>query len=115
MTHLEDIDNARAAYERALQLDQKDPAIAVNYANLLFFHAQDNVASGAQLKAMEERIAKLREAGLDADPDVSGNAGRRDNLTEFHPTSYYVCISGFVPRRKIGLQVEHLADRGRGG
>ena len=70
LTHLEDIDNAKAAYERALQLDQKDPAVPVNYANLLFSHAQDNVAAGAQLKAMEERIAKLREAGLDADPDV---------------------------------------------
>ena len=33
--------------------------------------SQDNVAAGAQLKVMEERIAKLREAGLDADPDVS--------------------------------------------
>ena len=30
------------------------------------------MAAGAQLKAMEERISKLREAGLDADPDVSG-------------------------------------------
>ena len=42
LTHLEDIDNAKAAYERALQLDQKDPAITVNYANLLFSHAQAN-------------------------------------------------------------------------
>ena len=40
LTHLEDIDNAKAAYERAMQLDQKDPAIPVNYANLLFSHAQ---------------------------------------------------------------------------
>ena len=57
LTHLEDFDNARAAYERALQLDQKDPAIAVNYANLLFFHAQVQNESNPRVNV--EDLVKL--------------------------------------------------------
>ena len=70
------------------------------------------MAAGAQLKAMEERISKLREAGLDADPDVSGRG--KSERSGRHTPNLLFHILGFVPRRKTGLEVEHLADRGRG-
>ena len=68
---MDDLDNAKAAYERSMQLDQKDPAIPLNYAALLYGQCKDNLGAGSQLKVVEERVAKIRETpGLDADPDV---------------------------------------------
>ena len=52
-----------------MQLDSKDPAIPLNYA-VLCHNTGSPSEAGTQLKIFESRVSKLREMGLDADPDV---------------------------------------------
>ena len=72
---------------------------------------QDNVAAGAQLKAMEERISKLREAGLDADPDVS----ERENGIIWpgsHPTYFVFQVLSLAAKlaSKLSISLTVAAD-----
>lgn len=71
LTHLSDPDNANAAYQQALNLDMKDPAVPLNYA--VFLHnKQQTQDAHKQLQNFEARVLKLRQTppGLDADPDI---------------------------------------------
>jgi hypothetical protein len=52
LSHLDDLKNAKAVYKQALQLDQKDLAIPLNYASLLFRKMKNNLGAGAQLKVL---------------------------------------------------------------
>lgn len=69
LVHLEDPENAKAAYDQALHFDAKDPAIPLNYAVLLFNQDCQQEAS-VQMHNFEARVEKLKKLGLDADPDV---------------------------------------------
>lgn len=72
LTHLTDPDNAKSAYEQAVNLDMKDPAIPLNFA--VFLHNRKNDEEAVKmLQLFEMRVQKLRNTppGLDADPDVS--------------------------------------------
>ena len=70
---MDDPDNARSAYDQALALDTKDPAVPLNYAVLLY-NQGDSKGAGTQMQQFEARVAKIRQTpGLDADPDVSAS------------------------------------------
>ena len=69
LSHLEDPENATAAYEQAISLDSRDPAVALNFA--VFLAGQGNAVGAAhQIKNFEQRVTKLRQSNLDADPQV---------------------------------------------
>ena len=70
LTHLADPENAKSAYEQAINLDIKDPAVPLNFAVFLSNREEFDEAK-TQLKHFELRVTKLRSSsGLDADPDV---------------------------------------------
>ena len=92
LAHLQDPDNAKSAYEQAMTLDTKDPAVPLNYAVLLF-NEGDTPGAGAQLKEFEARVSKLRQTpGLDADPDVrsqyKANLGFREVTLSYQKTAF---------------------------
>ena len=62
--------NATAAYEQAVNLDTRDPAVPLNFA--VFLGGLGNAPAAAQqLRNFEQRVTKLRQTpNLDADPDV---------------------------------------------
>jgi len=70
LAHLDDPENATAAYDQAVNLDTRDPAVPLNYA--VFLNRLGKVPEAAQqMKKFEARVTKLRQTpGLDADPDV---------------------------------------------
>lgn len=69
LSHLDDPENATAAYEQAVSLDSRDPAVALNFA--VFLARQGNsVGAAHQIKNFEQRVTKLRQSNLDADPQV---------------------------------------------
>ena len=87
LSHLDDPENARAAYEQAVSLDPRDPSVALNFAVFLAgqgewrswsptadtepgLAAGDAVAAAQQLRNLEQRVLKLRQSNLDADPQV---------------------------------------------
>ena len=71
LTHLADPDNAKSAYEQAINLDIKDPAVPLNFAVFLHNKKEQDEAK-KMLQLFEMRVQKLRQTppGLDADPDV---------------------------------------------
>lgn len=71
LTHLADPENAKSAYEQAVNLDMKDPAVPLNFAVFLF-NRDDSDGAQKMLQIFEMRVQKLRQTppGLDADPDV---------------------------------------------
>ena len=70
LAHLDDPENATAAYEQAVNLDTRDPAVPLNFA--VFLGGLGNAPGAAQqLRNFEQRVTKLRQTpNLDADPDV---------------------------------------------
>lgn len=75
LAHLDDPENATAAYDQAVSLDSRDPAVPLNFA--VFLARIGKVPAAAkQMKNFEARVIKLRQTpGLDADPDVLQTAG----------------------------------------
>ena len=70
LSHLDDTENAAAAYEQAVSLDPRDPAISLNYAVMLA--GLDNKEGAIQqLQNFEQRVLRLRQNNLDADSEVS--------------------------------------------
>ena len=71
LSHLDDPDNAKSAYEQAVNLDVKDPAIPLNFAVFLHNRTLSEEAT-RMIQLFEHRVQKLRSTppGLDADPDV---------------------------------------------
>ena len=72
LAHLDDAENAAAAYEQAVNLDHRDPAISLNYAVMLA-GTGNREGAAQQLQKFEERVTKLRQSNLDADTEVSWN------------------------------------------
>ena len=72
LSHLDDTENAAAAYEQAVNLDHRDPAISLNYAVMLA-GTGNREGAAQQLQKFEERVTKLRQSNLDADTEVSWN------------------------------------------
>jgi len=61
LTHLEDPDNARLAYEQASELNKTDPIVCLNYA--IFLHnRKDYSLSSQQLSAYEFRMARFSQS-----------------------------------------------------
>merc|ERR1712062_575666 len=75
LSHLDDPENATAAYEQAVILDTRDPAVALNFAVFLAGHG-NSVGAAQQLKNLEQRVTKLRQSNLDADPQVLATAAQ---------------------------------------
>ncbi|KAL3860562.1 hypothetical protein ACJMK2_010675 [Sinanodonta woodiana] len=59
LTNLEDVENARQAYEQALTLDQKDPLLLLNYAVFLFNQGEKKAAT-KQFSAFEKMVTELK-------------------------------------------------------
>ena len=79
LSHLDDTENAAAAYEQAVNLDPRDPAIPLNYAVMLAGMA-NNEGAAQQLHNFEQRVLKLRQSNLDADSEVSSCQLSRSTL-----------------------------------
>ena len=71
LTHLADPENAKAAYDQAINLDVKDPTVPLNFS--VFLHnRKESEEAKKMLQMFEMRVQRLRQTppGLDADPDV---------------------------------------------
>ena len=60
LSHLDDTENAAAAYEQAVSLDPRDPAISLNYAVMLA-GLDNKEAAVQQLQNFEQRVLRLRQ------------------------------------------------------
>jgi len=86
LTHLADPDNAKSAYEQAINLDVKDPAVPLNFAVFLCNRNEIDEAKN-MLNMFELRVQKLRSSpGLDADPDVLQSASNLAEKLEYSLT-----------------------------
>ncbi|XP_040574584.1 BBSome complex member BBS4 [Lepeophtheirus salmonis] len=80
LTHLKDTDNASSAYEQALLLDNKDPAIPLNFA-IYHYNRGETLSSKEKLGTMEERVLKLKsQCGLNTESDILITAGKLAKL-----------------------------------
>ncbi|KAM9496605.1 BBSome complex member BBS4 isoform 2-T2 [Clarias gariepinus] len=69
LTNLDDVDNARRSYEQAVQLDESNPLVNLNFAVLLY-NQGDKKAALQQYQEMEKKVNMMIE---------------RNNNTEFDP------------------------------
>lgn len=71
LTHLEDPENAKEAYDQAIHLDEKDPMLALNYAVFLYNNGERKAAQ-KQLSNFENKIKGLKGSANPAntDPEV---------------------------------------------
>ncbi|XP_045191416.2 Bardet-Biedl syndrome 4 protein-like isoform X2 [Mercenaria mercenaria] len=77
LTHLEDAENARQAYEQALQLDEKDPMISLNYSVFLY-NISDRKLSQKQFSKFESKVKVLKGNAnpLNTDSEVQETASK---------------------------------------
>ncbi|XP_060081334.1 Bardet-Biedl syndrome 4 protein-like [Ylistrum balloti] len=76
LTHLEDPDNARQAYEQALTLDQKDPGISLNFALYMYNNGQKKEAA-KQFKDFEMKMKILKATNPNGgDPEIQDVASK---------------------------------------
>ncbi|KAH3798765.1 hypothetical protein DPMN_152368 [Dreissena polymorpha] len=77
LSHLDDPENARQAYEQAQTLDQKDPMISLNYAVFLF-NQTDKKAAQKQFSNFESKVKALKDKTSQAftDPEVQDIASK---------------------------------------
>ncbi|KAK3085477.1 hypothetical protein FSP39_004016 [Pinctada imbricata] len=76
LTHLEDPDNARQAYEQAVTLDQKDPIISLNCA-VFTFNSGDKKGALQHFKEFESRLRTMKGANPNSgDPEMHDTASR---------------------------------------
>ncbi|KAL5021550.1 hypothetical protein ScPMuIL_000705 [Solemya velum] len=61
LTHLEDPENAKQSYEQALTIDQKDPAINLNYSVLLY-NLGDKRTAGKQFSIYDQKMRALKSS-----------------------------------------------------
>ncbi|KAL7980264.1 hypothetical protein Chor_000085 [Crotalus horridus] len=69
LTNLEDLENARLAYQKASSLDTCNPLISLNYA-ILLYNQGDKTGAVAQYYEMQRKVHALKESTLDFDPEV---------------------------------------------
>ncbi|BFZ13361.1 hypothetical protein BsWGS_16400 [Bradybaena similaris] len=68
--HLEDPENAAKSYEHALKLDNKDPAILVNYA-LFLYQSGDRRKASTCLTQFDTLSATLKNSGREVDQGLT--------------------------------------------
>ncbi|NXT84813.1 BBS4 protein, partial [Zapornia atra] len=69
LTNLEDVENARRAYEQAVALDRSNPLVNLNYAVLLY-NQGDKKGALCQYQEMEKKVQAAKEgSALDFDPE----------------------------------------------
>ncbi|XP_026543252.1 Bardet-Biedl syndrome 4 protein isoform X4 [Notechis scutatus] len=68
LTNLEDLENARLAYQKASSLDTGNPLISLNYA-ILLYNQGDKEAAVAQYYEMQRKVHALKESSLDFDSE----------------------------------------------
>ncbi|XP_076365084.1 Bardet-Biedl syndrome 4 isoform X1 [Tachypleus tridentatus] len=82
LKNLKDPDNARQAFDQAIQLDKSDPLISLNYGIFLYNLGNENGAT-EQIKQFEQRWLKLQKAGnLESDPTVIQSATKLAELLQ---------------------------------
>ncbi|XP_071785789.1 BBSome complex member BBS4-like [Asterias amurensis] len=70
LTHLDDTDNAKQAYDQAVVLDSKDYSILLNYSVFLY-NTGDRKAATKQFTAFEQMMQKRKETGpAELDPEI---------------------------------------------
>ncbi|XP_065065030.1 Bardet-Biedl syndrome 4 protein-like [Rhopilema esculentum] len=70
LTYLEDVDNAKQAYEQAITLDSDDPSIHLNYAAMLF-NIGDRRAAAKQFSQFQKKFETFKAANADdVDPQI---------------------------------------------
>ncbi|XP_032089484.1 Bardet-Biedl syndrome 4 protein homolog isoform X3 [Thamnophis elegans] len=75
LRNLEDLDNARLAYQKALSLDTSNPLISLNYA-ILLYNQGDKKEAVAQYYEMQRKVNALKGSTLDFDPEMVDIAQR---------------------------------------
>ncbi|XP_061198095.1 Bardet-Biedl syndrome 4 protein-like [Saccostrea echinata] len=76
LTHLEDPDNARKAYEQAVTLEQKDPAMSLNFA--IFLHnTGDKSAALKNYKEFESRYRIMKTTNPNAGDQEMQDAAQK--------------------------------------
>ncbi|XP_070809374.1 BBSome complex member BBS4 isoform X1 [Pituophis catenifer annectens] len=75
LTNLEDLENARLAYQKASSLDTGNPLISLNYA-ILLYNQGDKKEAVAQYYEMQRKVHALKESTLDFDPEMVDIAQR---------------------------------------
>ncbi|XP_058012201.1 Bardet-Biedl syndrome 4 protein isoform X2 [Ahaetulla prasina] len=75
LTNLEDLENARLAYQKASSLDTGNPLISLNYA-ILLYNQGDKEEAVAQYYEMQRKVHALKESTLDFDPEMVDIAQR---------------------------------------
>ncbi|XP_038070273.1 Bardet-Biedl syndrome 4 protein-like isoform X2 [Patiria miniata] len=76
LTHLDDTDNAKQAYEQALQLDSKDVSILLNFS-LFLYNLGDRKTATKHFIAFEQSMQKLKDTGAaDLDAELMDTAGK---------------------------------------
>ncbi|KAK9393919.1 Bardet-Biedl syndrome 4 protein [Crotalus adamanteus] len=75
LTNLEDLENARLAYQKASSLDTCNPLISLNYA-ILLYNQGDKTGAVAQYYEMQRKVHALKESTLDFDPEMVDIAQR---------------------------------------
>ncbi|ETE67133.1 Bardet-Biedl syndrome 4 protein-like protein, partial [Ophiophagus hannah] len=75
LTNLEDLENARLAYQKASSLDTGNPLISLNYA-ILLYNQGDKKEAVAQYYEMQRKVHALKESTPDFDPEMVDIAQR---------------------------------------
>ncbi|KAK2193837.1 hypothetical protein NP493_5g13027 [Ridgeia piscesae] len=75
LTHLDDPDNAKLAYEQAVALEQRDPLVNLNYAMFLYKQG-DRKAAAKQFSIFEQKHKAQGQAEVDSEVvEVSAKLG----------------------------------------
>ena len=71
LTYLEDEENAKHAYDQAMQLEAKDPTICLNYA--IFLHNHNDLPGAINMyKEFQARLQRYRQiSSTDLDYEVN--------------------------------------------
>ena len=115
LTYLDDKENTRAAYEQALTHDTRDPAIALN--NAIFLYNNGDLKDAIdKLQVFEARVANIKQAGLQPDPDVVKTALNLCIQMEYSSTVLEDCkrkfprtVYSICPLRKEKLRLKVIS------
>uniref|UniRef100_A0A8D0BT63 BBSome complex member BBS4 n=1 Tax=Salvator merianae TaxID=96440 RepID=A0A8D0BT63_SALMN len=69
LTNLEDVENAKLAYQKASALDTCNPQINLNYA-IMLYNQGDKKGAFLQYCEMKKKVSALKENSLELDPEM---------------------------------------------
>uniref|UniRef100_A0ABM0MBG2 Bardet-Biedl syndrome 4 protein-like n=1 Tax=Saccoglossus kowalevskii TaxID=10224 RepID=A0ABM0MBG2_SACKO len=69
LTHLEDPDNARQAYEQAVSLEQSDPSVHLNFA-IYLYNIGDRKAASHHFSQFEQKLQAQRKDNVNVEIDT---------------------------------------------